>query len=265
MDCNDPRMAFADPMTRFTCVLSALIHDVGHNGVPNAQLNEEQDKYAVHYGGRSVAEQMAIDVGWRLLMMPQYVHLRAAIFFNEEEMQRFRYILITAVLATDIADADLRQARQERWQRAFGDEASIHSSLSSPYMSPTALQSLQALLSIETLLQVSDLAHTMQHWEVYRKFNERFYCECIVAYEKGRADTDPRKDWHKGETGFFDHCVIPLAKRLKECGVFGVSSDECLAYAKANRDQWVSTGKEVTREMIKRQQQREDRPGKLDL
>jgi hypothetical protein len=30
----------------------------------------------------------------------------------------------------------------------------------------------------------------------------------------------------EGEIGFFDFYIIPLAKKLKECGVFGVSSDE---------------------------------------
>jgi hypothetical protein len=28
------------------------------------------------------------------------------------------------------------------------------------------------------------------------------------------------------EIGFFDFYIIPLAKKLKDCGVFGVSSDE---------------------------------------
>ena len=36
--------------------------------------------------------------------------------------------------------------------------------------------------------------------------------------------------------------VIPLAKKLKECGVFGVSSDEYLAYAQANRNEWETRG-----------------------
>lgn len=38
--------------------------------------------------------------------------------------------------------------------------------------------------------------------------------------------------WYKGELGFFDNYIIPLAKKLKDCGVFGVSSDEFLNYAK---------------------------------
>jgi hypothetical protein len=32
--------------------------------------------------------------------------------------------------------------------------------------------------------------------------------------------------WYKGEIGFLDFYIIPLANKLKDCGVFGVSSDE---------------------------------------
>lgn len=37
--------------------------------------------------------------------------------------------------------------------------------------------------------------------------------------------------------------MIPLARKLKECGVFGVSSDEYLDYAEANRSEWKKKGK----------------------
>jgi hypothetical protein len=37
--------------------------------------------------------------------------------------------------------------------------------------------------------------------------------------------------WYKVELWFFDNCVIPLAIKLKECGVFGVLSDEYVSYA----------------------------------
>jgi len=33
-------------------------------------------------------------------------------------------------------------------------------------------------------------------------------------------------NWYRGEIGFFDFYIVPLAKKLKECGVFGVSSGE---------------------------------------
>lgn len=50
----------------------------------------------------------------------------------------------------------------------------------------------------------------------------------------GRSDKSPEEFWAKGELGFFDHYIIPLAKKLKDCGVFGVSSGEYLNYATQN-------------------------------
>ena len=59
--------------------------------------------------------------------------------------------------------------------------------------------------------------------------------ECYAAYKAGRAEKDPSVNWYEGEIGFFDYYIIPLAKKLKECGVFGVSSGEYLDYAMRNR------------------------------
>ena len=91
----------------------------------------------------------------------------------------------------------------------------------------------------------------MQHWHVYRKWNTFFFQECYQAFQEGRADKDPAEYWYKGEIGFFDFYIIPLAKKLKECGVFGVSSGEYLAYAQANRDEWVEQGEAAVAEMVR--------------
>jgi len=53
-----------------------------------------------------------------------------------------------------------------------------------------------------------------------------------------------------GEIGFFDFYVIPLAKKLDSCGVFGVSSHEYLGYAQANRDEWERRGEDIVKEYI---------------
>jgi hypothetical protein len=41
---------------------------------------------------------------------------------------------------------------------------------------------------------------------------------------------------------FYDNYVLPLALKLKDCGVFGVSSDEYLNYAEENRREWEIKG-----------------------
>jgi hypothetical protein len=76
-----------------------------------------------------------------------------------------------------------------------------------------------------------------------------FFQENLKAFHEGRAEKDPSTYWYKGELGFFDFYIIPLAKKLKECGVFGVSSDEYLTYAENNRKQWEDMGEEVVAEM----------------
>jgi hypothetical protein len=44
--------------------------------------------------------------------------------------------------------------------------------------------------------------------------------------------------------------VIPLAKKLKDCGVFGVSSDEYLNYAQKNRAEWELRGQEIVSTLV---------------
>jgi hypothetical protein len=73
----------------------------------------------------------------------------------------------------------------------------------------------------------------------------------LGAYRAGRSDKDPSESWYQGELGFFDNYIIPLANKLKECGVFGVSSDEYLNYATENRREWETKGKDVVKVFIK--------------
>jgi len=111
---------------------------------------------------------------------------------------------------------------------------------------------MRATIVIEHIIQAADVSHCMQHWQVYKRWNERLFQEMYLAYEEGRGPKDPSEGWYKGELWFFDNYIIPLAKKLEECGVFGVSSDECLNYALQNRKEWASKGQEVVEEMVER-------------
>jgi hypothetical protein len=225
----------SDPLTQFAVVFSALVHDVDHPGVPNAALVKEGTRLATRYQNKSVAEQNSVDIAWNLLMEERYKELRACIYQTKAELKRFRQLLVNSVMATDIADKDLGSLRKARWAKAFSDE---QTSLDSDV-------NRKATIVIEHLIQASDVAHTMQHWQVYLRWNERFFQECYEAYLNGRAEKDPSECWYEGEIGFFDFYIIPLAKKLKECGVFGVSSGEYLNYATQNREEWERRGKEV--------------------
>jgi len=56
------------------------------------------------------------------------------------------------------------------------------------------------------------------------------------------------KHRYKGELWFFDNYIIPLAKKLKDCGVFGVSCDEFLDFATENRNEWAAKGEALVSE-----------------
>ena len=231
----------SDPLTQFACIFSALIHDVDHQGVPNTQLVKEKAPVALVYQ-TSPAEQNSIELAWSLFMDDEMNDMRNAICGTPDEFSRFRQLVVNAVLATDIMDKNLKASRNARWEAAFNDECTDEN--------PRDTVNRKATIVIEHLIQASDVAHTMQHWHIYRKWNERFFLECYDAYRNGRAPSDPSVNWYKGEIGFFDFYIIPLAKKLKDCGVFGVSSDEYLNYATLNREEWEIRGQEVVATML---------------
>jgi len=234
----------SDPLTQFACILAALIHDVDHQGVPNTRLVEEEDSVAIKYKGRSVAEQNSVDIAWALFLEPQFSELRSAVCPTDNELNRLRQLVVNTVLATDILDKDLKQLRNQRWDKAFSSDRKDAIETNQDKINR------KATIVLEHLIQASDVCHTMQHWHVYRKWNERLFEEMYVAYKIGRANADPSTFWYEGELGFFDHYIIPLSKKLSDCGVFGVSSDEYLNYALRNRKEWEQRGHTIVAEMV---------------
>jgi len=226
----------SDPLTHFAVVLSALIHDVDHRGVPNFVLGNEDPNLAKVYQNKSIAEQNSIDLAWNALMDPSFADLRACIYNTESELQRFRKLLVNTVLATDIFDKELSALRKNRWNKAFSEDIEE---------SKTDQIDRKATIVIEHLIQASDVSHTMQHWHIYRKWNKKLFLEMSDGFKTGRTEKDPAEGWYSGELWFFDNYVIPLAKKLKDCGVFGVASDEYLGYAVNNRREWEKKGGEI--------------------
>lgn len=109
----------SDPLTQFSVVLAALIHDVDHSGVSNFQLIKENSKIATVFKNKSVAEQNSIVLAWDRLMESRFVALRNFIYSNPDELKRFRQLMVNTVLATDIFDKELQTLRKNRWDKAF--------------------------------------------------------------------------------------------------------------------------------------------------
>jgi hypothetical protein len=260
----DPRLSIddrtygitSDTMKQFAVVFSALIHDVDHRGIPNFILASEDETMASQYKGKAIAEQNSVDLAWNTLMRPKYEQLRDCIYTNTLELRRFRQLVVNAVMATDIFDKDLALNRRARWEKAFSAEAD----------QPKCLEDVgrKAAIVIEHLIQASDVAHTMQHWQIYQKWNELLFTEMYRAFKEGRSQKDPSEVWYNGEIGFFDNYIIPLAKKLAVCGIFGVSSDEYLKYALENRREWSVKGESIVKEWVAKLTSAEHRTNKQE-
>lgn len=181
-------------------------------------------------------------------MEPRFADLQTCIFASESDRKRFRQLVVNVVMATDIMDPDMVSLRKKRWEKAFDP------SLSNEAFLLDVDVNRKATIVIEHIIQASDVAHTMQHWHIFIKWNTKLYRELYRAYIDGHSDKDPSEGWYQDQLVFFDKYVIPLANKLGECGVFGVSGDEYLTYAKLNRAEWEQKGIEETRKMIRKVQ-----------
>jgi 3'5'-cyclic nucleotide phosphodiesterase len=232
-----------DPLLHMACLIAGLIHDLLHPGVPNTTLIKEKVPIAVKYNGRCVAERNSLDKAWELLMEDRFLDFRLALCPTKNEVLRFRKFLVHLVLATDIMDAGLRELYVSRWTQVFEGGDKI---IPAP--------STQSTLVLQHLIQASDVSHTMQHWEIYLKWNECLFAEMCEAFESGRQSWNPVESWYEGEIKFFDNYIIPLAEKLRTCGVFGACSDEYLNYARQNRAEWERRGPGIVAEMLHRMQ-----------
>jgi hypothetical protein len=179
----------SDPMAVFAIIFSALIHDVDHQGVSNDRLAKEEPEMGETYRNKSLAEQNSLDVAWDELMSEKFQALRKYIFGSKDEMMRFRQLIVNIVPATDIFDKEKRESRTNRWEQAFHGDGSLS------YL----VSDLRATIVMEHIIQASDVAHTMQHWHVYQKWNRRLFFEVYSAFKNGRMGSNPRDFWYDGE------------------------------------------------------------------
>jgi len=272
----------SDPLSHFALVFSALIHDVEHKGLPNSQLVKEMDKLSSMYPTKSIAEQHSITVGLSLLSENRFKDLKRAIYVNKEECVKFNTLVSDIILCTDISNPERLAIGKSKWNAAFPtNSTSQTSSDSSPrrhsdplqtiecndfcngmknmrssnsYLSAAELSTLQMNLKanvvMEQFIQIADVAHLMQDYSVFLKWNKHLYDELWAAKIAGRG-FDPTEKWYECQISFFDNYVIPLSTRISESGIFGIEGRLFLTNAINNKERWIQEGKLKAPEMSK--------------
>jgi hypothetical protein len=118
------------------------------------QLVKEKSEVAIAYNGKSVAEQNSIHIAWNLLMEPSFVDFRRVLCSNDAgNMKRFRQLVVNAVMATDIMDADFKKLRDLRWSKAFSQD-----SVAAPISSAREQTNRKATIVLEHVIQLSDVS-----------------------------------------------------------------------------------------------------------
>ena len=113
-----------------------------------------------------------------------YDTLCDSIFPTQDEYRHFRQLVVNSVMATDVMDKDLTAMRNEKWIKAFPKENRSDQSESSKSVRDNINR--KATIVIEHLIQASDVSHTMQHWHIYREWNECLFREMFQAFKDGK-------------------------------------------------------------------------------
>jgi len=274
-----------NPAIHFALLFSALIHDAGHMGVSNMQLSKESNDLAIVYNDQSIAEQNSISTSFLMLYSDNYKHLISFIAPTVKERQTFRRLVIEIVMCTDIASPDRTQLAKSKWKEAFEiQRTDILTSLpkpTQPFRSASTIirgtsstrpirfgirralnlsgdnidfytdsaVSLKRSTILEQMMAVADISHIYQDFDTLLIWNEKLFHELIVAHSQNRG-FDPCGFWFKGQIGFIDNYVIPLADRLSLCDVFGENSFLFLKNAKEIRRRWIEEGFQFCEELL---------------
>jgi hypothetical protein len=229
-------------LAQFAVAFSTLIHDVDQLGVPDGQLAKDSPKMYEKYKIRVLlfAEQNSIDLAWDLLMDQDFI------FTKEKEIRRFRQCVVNLVMATDIFEKDMKILRNQGWEKAFFKEKRerrhsdrFHCFCDNLTVSATTLTTFtaaattkqgleaanfKATIALEQIIQTANVSHPMQHWAVYKKWNQKLFQEMYGAYDARLAEKDPSQGSYGGELWFFNNCEVMVEAAENDIGLGSVSN-----------------------------------------
>ena len=64
-------------------------------------------------------------------MEDRFAELRATICYNNDELRRFRQLVVNSIMATDLGDKQLKELRNGRWEKAFNADTTNSTTISS--------------------------------------------------------------------------------------------------------------------------------------
>ena len=181
------------------------------------------------------------------------------------DQAKFENIAKDTILCTDIFNAGRMAIAKDRWEKAYvsNEDAQCESFIHDPavessfdlneieidkiciFPRESNLQCLQKTSAMEHLIQVADVAHNFQSWEVFIKWNYRLVKELYTCHESGLMD-DVTATWNDGQQNFTDTYILPLLSRVQKMNILSEDDYEKINEAVENiRQKWKVHGAEI--------------------
>jgi len=173
----------------------------------------------------------------------------------------------TAILCTDVFNADRMTMVKDRWEIAFTGQNSnsrhfLHSNENKTddlneieidelcvFPEDSYADCLRKTSAIEHLIQVADVAHNFQSWEVFMEWNYRLVRELNVSHQSGWMG-DVTSTWNDGQQKFTDSYVLPLISRVREMGILSDSDYNAIFEAVQDiKEKWSKDGNNICKTM----------------
>mmetsp|Transcript_10646 Transcript_10646/g.16702 ORF Transcript_10646/g.16702 Transcript_10646/m.16702 type:complete len:261 (+) Transcript_10646:188-970(+) len=209
-----------DDLTAFALITSALCHDLEHPGVNNPFLIATHNELAVLYNDKSVLENYHCCRAFQIMANREVSLLEG---LPEEDYFKLRRIIITNILATDMA----RHAEYMSKLKAISGEG----------------LELETQFEMEILMKCADTSNVVKPFNVAKKWATRVTDEFFLQGDKEREKKLPVTSMCNRETqgrvalqkGFIDYVVGPFYDLV---GKTILGSGDAFTLMAKNRETW---------------------------
>ena len=221
---------------RFSVLLGALVHDLGHPGVTNTFLITTDNRLALQYNDQHVLEMYHVAEGFRVLRKPGSDMLSS---LTKEQYRHVRKNMVEIILATDLADhfSTVSDAKVKfdltnppSADKLMQPEGGIHlipydeknAPLYSKKMDDAKTEDKMSLLLCKIIVKSADIGHPARsnasHMEWSRRACEEFWSQGDRMKEEGipfqpkdaMFDRTLTNGLPGGQIGFICALVVPL-------------------------------------------------------
>ena len=189
-------------MDHFGLLFSALIHDIGHEGVFNSTLVSEGHIVAVTYNDVSCAEMHSIRTGLDILRKFQ-----AELGFTNENYTYLRKLTVDLVLNTDLADPWRGKTFKLRYDQ-FSDDGRLDMKNDN-----------SKLVGMILMLKMSDVSSLLQSFETVLEWAHRFFDEQTVAFLNSRGPPVTCEVFDRNQVMFLSGYCLDIVHMAENSGI----------------------------------------------